>query len=568
MSYRVYRKDNYIFIEDLSTKVEIHGRMSSVEFYRQTTSSKTFFIKGFSDTLPLGLTIPNILDEHGVPYTTFSFIKWYSANTASQPENQGNSSLTSWGEILGTLSNQTDLQAELDALVPYSGATSNVDLGEFQLRAGQLELDQTPTGTAGVGKFRWNDTDGTADLGLKGGNVTLQLGQEQLARVVNKTSPLVDLLEANYQAVMITGATGQRLSVKLAKGDSDANSAGTLGIVTETILKNQEGFITTSGSVREINTTGSLQGETWADGDILYLSPTTFGGITNVKPTAPYHTVVLGYVEYAHNTHGKIWVKVDNGYELEELHNVSDTSYSSTIDTDSLLIFDITSSLWKKFSWANVKSKLKTYFDTLYQTILVSGTSIKTVNSTSLLGSGDINVSTKYGSKTTSEISSLVGMVAGDTVWNSTRLRTEVYNGTYWAGERQDVYLLHGSVTMIVSQTIAFGVLPVAPIQASIAGNPYRWVCRGAKIIRGAEFNCYAGGTAGSNQAWSLYIRVNGTTDYLVATISSVGPERIFSNQSLNIPLVDGDHVRMVFVNPAWVTPPTGVATGGYLRIE
>ena len=203
-----------------------------------------------------------------------------------------------------------------------------------------------------------------------------------------------------------------------------------------------------------------------------------------------------------------------------------------------------------------------------YQAILVSGTSIKTVNSTSLLGSGDINVSTKYGSKTTSEISSLVGMSNGDTVWNSTRLRIEHYNGSYWAGERRDVYLQHGGVTLIASQTIAFGVLPVAPINAAIAGNPYRWVCRGACVIRGAEFNSYAGGTAGSNQAWSLYIRVNGTTDYLVATVSSTGPERIFSNQSLNIQLVDGDHVRMVFVNPAWTVPPTGVATGGYLKIE
>lgn len=228
--------------------------------------------------------------------------------------------------------------------VPYTGATGNVDLGEYEIKVGQVEFDQTPTGTAGVAVMRWNDQDGTVDLGLKGGNVTLQIGQEQLTRVVNKTGS--DLLEANYQAVRISGAQGNRLKVDLAQANNDANSAETLGIVTETILNNQEGFITTSGLVRNIDTTGSLQGETWADGDMLYLSGTTAGQITNIKPTAPIHTVIMGYVVRAHATQGQIYVKVDNGYELDELHNVRITSVAN----DDILQYDSTSSLWKNES--------------------------------------------------------------------------------------------------------------------------------------------------------------------------------------------------------------------------
>lgn len=228
--------------------------------------------------------------------------------------------------------------------VPYTGATGNVDLGEYELKAGQLELDQTPTGTAGVAVMRWNDQDGTADLGLKGGNVTLQIGQEQVTRVVNKTGS--DLLEANYQAVRISGAQGNRLKVDLAQANNDANSADTLGIVTETILNNQEGFVTTSGLVRNINTTGALQSETWADGDMLYLSGTIAGQITNVKPTAPIHTVIMGYVVRAHSTQGQIYVKVDNGYELDELHNVAITSPAN----NDLLQYDSATSLWKNES--------------------------------------------------------------------------------------------------------------------------------------------------------------------------------------------------------------------------
>ena len=40
-----------------------------------------------------------------------------------------------WGSITGTLSDQTDLQSALDALVPYIGATADLDLGSFDLTA-------------------------------------------------------------------------------------------------------------------------------------------------------------------------------------------------------------------------------------------------------------------------------------------------------------------------------------------------------------------------------------------------------------------------------------------------
>jgi hypothetical protein len=232
---------------------------------------------------------------------------------------------------------------DVTGFVPYTGATQDVDLGEFEIKAGQVEFDQTPTGAAGVGVMRWNDSDGTVDLGLKGGNVTLQIGQEQVLRVVNKTATNVNLLEANYQAVRVTGAQGQRLKVDLAQATTDLLSAETIGLVTETIDNNQEGFITTSGLVRGINTTGSLQGETWADGDILYLSPTTAGNATKVKPVAPNHLIVLGYVIHAHITQGSIFVKVDNGYELDELHNVKITSAAN----NNVLAYTSATDIWE-----------------------------------------------------------------------------------------------------------------------------------------------------------------------------------------------------------------------------
>jgi len=226
--------------------------------------------------------------------------------------------------------------------VPYLGATENVDFGKKGLSTGFIKLDTTPTSTPNeVGVLSWNDVDGTADLKLKGGNVTLQLGQELVKRVVNKAN--INLLESNYQVVKIIGATGQRLSIDLAQANLELNSATTLGVVTENINNNQEGFITYSGEVHDINTTGSLQGESWNDGDILYLSPDVAGKLTKTKPVAPNHTVVIGFVEYAHANHGKIFIKVDNGYELEELHDVSPKPYVNK----GVLYRDTDLNLWK-----------------------------------------------------------------------------------------------------------------------------------------------------------------------------------------------------------------------------
>jgi hypothetical protein len=239
--------------------------------------------------------------------------------------------------------------------VPYTGATSDVDLGEYELKAGQVEFDQTPTGTAGVAVMRWNNTDGTLDLGLKGGNVTLQVGQEQVLRVVNKTgSPIT-----NGQVVRVVAVAGGVTGVALAQADSEANSETTIGIATEDIADNAQGFITSQGLVHDVNT------NSFNEGDVLYLSPITAGGITNIKPVAPQHMVIVGYVAKKGIADGHILVKVDNGYELEELHNVTSTNYTTPIDTDSVLTYDVTNSIWKRLTLANLRTDVLDGFNTV-----------------------------------------------------------------------------------------------------------------------------------------------------------------------------------------------------------
>lgn len=66
-----------------------------------------------------------------------------------------------WGSITGTLSDQTDLQTALDALVPYTGATNDVDLDTFSLNAKSLHVKGT--GGAGHLGLKHQSADATAN---------------------------------------------------------------------------------------------------------------------------------------------------------------------------------------------------------------------------------------------------------------------------------------------------------------------------------------------------------------------------------------------------------------------
>ena len=285
----------------------------------------------------------------------------------------------------------------LTGYVPYTGATDNLDLGTYNLTADHIALNVSPSGAGFVvGATEWNNTIGSSQTLLKGGNVSLKNGVDLVARIVNKVVPNTTLTKANYQVVRVSGASGQRLAVDLAQANNDNNSADTLGVVIETIATNQEGFIMTVGQIENINTTGSLQGETWADGDVLYLSPTTAGKITNVKPNASNgHIVVIGYVEYAHAIHGAIYIKIMNGWELDELHNV----YISSVADKQLLSYDSATSLWKNKSVTTAEiadSTNKRY---------VTDANLTTISNQSGTNTGDettATIKTKLGAATTS----------------------------------------------------------------------------------------------------------------------------------------------------------------------
>lgn len=199
-----------------------------------------------------------------------------------------------------------------------------------------VQFDTAATPTQAVGRLQWDAGEGTLQFGLTGGNVNLQIGMENVAYVKNDdTVTLTDGM-----VVYISGANGANLLVKRAQATSDGLSATTLGVVTETIATNGLGYITTFGNVNGLNTTA------FAAGDILYLSPTTAGALTNVKPVAPQHLVTVAVCTKVSAGNGQIFVRVDNGYELDELHNVKITSQAAY----NLLQVDPTNTYWQNVS--------------------------------------------------------------------------------------------------------------------------------------------------------------------------------------------------------------------------
>lgn len=226
---------------------------------------------------------------------------------------------------------------------PYASSTNTA--GKLALRDANgvtalsgLQLDTAATPTQGVGKIIWDATYGTPQVGLLGGNVNLQIGQEQVVYARNGES--TTLLDG--EVVYLFGAQGDRPVVKRASNTGDSTSATIIGMVTEPIAAGQVGFITNFGTVN------GLDMSAYNTGDILWLGSTP-GTYTATKPVAPAHTVFVGVVQKNNSGNGGVFVMPQNGYELDELHDVL-ISGKANLD---VLSYESSTGLWKNKTLAS-----------------------------------------------------------------------------------------------------------------------------------------------------------------------------------------------------------------------
>jgi hypothetical protein len=143
-------------------------------------------------------------------------------------------------------------------------------------------------------------------------------------------------------AVYITGATGGNIIVGLAQANAESTSSKTLGLIQTTLANNGQGYVVTHGVLSGLNTAGTNEGDT------VWLSPSTPGGLVYGlanKPYAPNHMVFVGYVTRSHQNQGAIYVNPQNGFELEELHNVN-IDHNTDLNTGDLLQYQ-SNGLWQ-----------------------------------------------------------------------------------------------------------------------------------------------------------------------------------------------------------------------------
>lgn len=230
-----------------------------------------------------------------------------------------------------------------------------------------VQFDVSHSEASGVAKVMWNGTEGTLEYQLSGGNITHRVGQDLTARVVNATGSTL----SKGSVVYVSGANGDRKQVALAIASNETQSTKVIGVLAEAISNGNEGFCMVTGVVKGLNTSS------YTVGTALWLSDTTAGGFTATRPVAPSHGVFVGWVTRVHANNGEIWVRTQNGYELDELHDVRITSATN----NDLLVYDSAAGYWKNSAVSALTLNNATFTGT---TTLPSTTSIGNVSSTEI----------------------------------------------------------------------------------------------------------------------------------------------------------------------------------------
>jgi len=207
--------------------------------------------------------------------------------------------------------------APLTGYVPYTGATQNVNLGEFGLSSGYIKLDTTPTNTpVDQGTIFWDQDNKTVDVILNG--YIMKIGEDQFYPVNNQTGASIP----KGTAVGFAGTLGMsgRLLAAPFLADGSMSSTFFMGVTAETIANGGEGKVLNFGRIRGINTNA------FNEGDILYVSTTVPGGFQTTVPQAPNNIIQVAAVIAKSTTVGTIFVRPTLGSSINKDEGVKITS--------------------------------------------------------------------------------------------------------------------------------------------------------------------------------------------------------------------------------------------------
>ena len=353
------RANKYKVTNGLATQfLKADGSLDANTYLTGITSSQIITALGYTP-----VTNARTLTINGTTYDLSANRSWTIAGTAAV-----------WGNISGTLSDQTDLQNALNA--KFNNPTGTIS----QYIRGDGTLATLPSAAV------WGNITGTlsAQTDLQSaldakfddptGNSTQYIdgsGNLQTFPTMLSSDNLIKLVRNQSGATMsagtivyINGATGNKPTIAKALATSDATSAQTYGMVQADIANNADGYIVVIGNVNNLNT------HSLTEGAQLYLSATTAGAWTTTKQYAPAHLVYVGIVLRSHPTQGIVGVKIQNGYEMDELHDVS----AQTPSNNDGLFYETSTSLWKNKSITDALGFVPQRLDKMVSNLLASST--------------------------------------------------------------------------------------------------------------------------------------------------------------------------------------------------
>ena len=410
---KIYKKGNYIYLVNASGDIK-QDHANEVKITKTNVANETYSI--YSDDLGVNnVTFSELTQENGTAYASIqAWELWYAENTGFNPASGGSgagtvintvsnfaslpdptlasndfywvssatgyriigtykanglyySNGTSWEYIdapttatqsevnTGTLTdkyltpstfeNASKWTTKMDANVSINALNdvtitnvANGQILQYNITTSQWENVTVTIGNGDMQKATYDiDDDGIVDSAKK-----------EIVQFINKSGATITKGTIVY--LKTSSSSASYPEVLKANAVTESTSSKTIGAVFEDVLNNGIGYIVTSGEVRNINTSA------YAIGDKLWLS-TTDGLVTTTAPTQPNHTVFIGTVTRSQTVNGRILYAIQNGYELNELHNV----LISDVQNNDLIQYNNSTLLWENKQPTTYESPIETY---------------------------------------------------------------------------------------------------------------------------------------------------------------------------------------------------------------
>jgi len=324
---------------NFNSNLYINNIPVSVSGHNHLSSNITDFNSSVSGLLPS-------VTGTGYLNTLFNNNTYSISVSGLQPS--GNYSLDGHDHIIADVSGlQTVLDNKQPSGIYASGIHSHVsnDITDFAISVSGLLPVKDIVAGSGIsvssisGIYTINSTINSVQEAISATSI--------ITTVFNKTGSTIPKMSVVY----INGGQGDQPTVSLAIANGESASSKTYGVTQEAISDMSLGKVVVLGALTGLDTDqfnptsphGNINGTT------LWLSPTVSGGLTTTKPYAPNHMVAVGTVVRTHQNEGVLEVRIQNGFELEELHNVATTGATN----GQFLQYNTSSGLWIPSSTGN-----------------------------------------------------------------------------------------------------------------------------------------------------------------------------------------------------------------------